>query len=206
MFDYLLNLFDVIIQTDEPLKTILIAAAMSIITCVSVIIIGAGIEAFQRLELKILTKFVSPKAAIFIEDRLTFPGTMLHEIAHALIAWLTGVIVQKIKLLTFFDAHRLGYVYFCPRGNRVQQYFQLSVVSCAPVLLGMTELNVLHYINTHVLLMPLYMRILIIYLFISILNHMTMSTADIKNYCRGLIVVFPVVTLVFYFIRLFAYR
>lgn len=205
MFDYLLRMFDAVIQTEEPLKTILIAFIMAVITCVSVIIIGAGIEKIQKLEIKLLMHFMSPKKALFIADRLTFPGTMLHEIAHALIAWITGAVIQKIKLLTFFDAHRLGYVYFCPRGNRVQQYFQLSIVSCAPVLLGMIELNVIYSIYTSIIA-PLWLQILLIYLFISILNHMTMSTADVKNYCRGLIVVLPVVFLVFYFIRLIAFR
>lgn len=198
-------MFDAVIQTEEPLKTILIAFIMAVITCVSVIIIGAGIEKIQKLEIKLLMHFMSPKKALFIADRLTFPGTMLHEIAHALIAWITGAVIQKIKLLTFFDAHRLGYVYFCPRGNRVQQYFQLSIVSCAPVLLGMIELNVIYSIYTSIIA-PLWLQILLIYLFISILNHMTMSTADVKNYCRGLIVVLPVVFLVFYFIRLIAFR
>lgn len=205
MFDYLLKMLDAVIQTEEPLKTILISFVMSILTCVSVIIIGAGIEKIQKLEIKLLMHFMSPKKALFIADRLTFPGTMLHEIAHALIAWTTGAVIQKIKLLTFFDAHRLGYVYFCPRGNKVQQYFQLSIVSCAPVLLGMIELNIIYGIYTSIIA-PLWLQILLIYLFISILNHMTMSTADVKNYCRGLIVVLPVVFLVFYFIRLIAFK
>lgn len=94
-------MLDAVIQTEEPLKTILISFVMSILTCVSVIIIGAGIEKIQKLEIKLLMHFMSPKKALFIADRLTFPGTMLHEIAHALIAWTTGAVIQKIKLLTF---------------------------------------------------------------------------------------------------------
>ena len=205
MLDFLMELLENLIVAEEPVKTILISFVLTIIACVSVIIIGAAVEKLEIFEMKFLSKLTSPKKALFIEDRLTFPGTILHECAHAVTAWATGAKVTKVKFLTFFDAHKLGCVYFQPRGNMLQQRFQLSLTSCAPVLVGMSALNLLMYINTAIA-MPWYFRALSIYLMISIFNHMTMSTADIKNYLRGLISVFPVVFLIFYAVRLFNYR
>lgn len=203
--DILMRFLDNAVSLPEPWKTLIIAFIITVITCIAVILIGSGIAAFEQLEMRILTKLFSQKTAIFIEDRLTFLGTMLHETAHALIAWATGAQVVKMRLLTFFDAHRLGYVHFQPRGNRVQQYFQLSLISCAPVILGMIELNIIWIILENMII-PIGLRIFLIYLFISILNHMSMSKADIKNYCRGLKIVAPVMFLIFYGIRIGFYR
>lgn len=188
-----------LIPYDGSLQTLLISIIMAVTVCMSVIVTGAGIESIEKLEFKLLTRCMSPKKAIFVENRLTFPGTMLHETAHALLAWLTGAVIVKMRLLTFFDAHRLGYVCFRPRGNRIQRCFQLSIASCAPVLLGLIELQVLW---RYIFITDSWLRALLIYLFISIFNHMSMSTKDIKNYCKGLVIVLPVMTLVFYFIQL----
>ena len=201
MFQILLKFLDDIIIGPEPIKTISIALAATIIMCVSVIIIGFIIDKLERLELRLFTKIFSEQKAVFIVDRLTFPGTMLHELSHALFAWATGAHVKKVKMLTFFDSHRLGYVNFQPTGKKSQQRIQLALTSCAPVLMGMIELHILILlIQTTV---SIWLQILLMYLFISILNHMSMSEQDIKNYLKGLLSVFPIIMLFCYATRLF---
>ena len=205
MWKIIFEFLDTLVNASEPLKTILISWILSIMTCTSVILIGAGVEKLEQLEFKALNAIFSKKMALFIEDRLTFPGTMLHECSHVLFAWITGAKIQKVRLLTFFDAHRLGYVIFAPRGNKLQRRVQLAFSSSAPVIMGITELSVIIKIWTYFDL-TFGWKCLLVYLFISIFNHMSMSVADIKNYCRGLISVFPVVFLIFYAIRFYAFR
>lgn len=201
MFNMLLDFLNQIVIAPEPWKTLSISFIATIITCVSVIFVGFIIEKVESLEYKLLTKSLSQQKALFIIDRLTFPGTVLHELSHALFAWATGAKVNKIKLVTFFDSHRLGYVNFQPCGKKSQQRIQLALTSCAPVLTGTIALHVIW------LLLPSaiapWHQILLIYLFISILNHMSMSNQDIKNYVRGLITVFPIMMVFFYAVRLF---
>lgn len=202
MFNALLDLLNQIIIAPEPWKTLLISFVATIITCVSVIAIGFVIEKLENLEYRLLTKSLSQQKALFVMDRLTFPGTILHELSHALFAWATGAKVQKIKMITFFDSHRLGYVNFQPCGKKSQQRIQLALTSCAPVLTGIIALHII------LLLFPSavapWHQVLLVYLFISIFNHMSMSNQDIKNYLRGLVSVFPIMMIFFYAVRLFS--
>ncbi len=201
MFQLLLNFLNDVIIAPEPIKTIFVALAATIISCAFVIIVGYIIDRLERLEFKLITKISSEKKAIFIVERLTFPGTMLHELAHALFAWATGAKIKKVKLLTFFDAHRLGYINFQPTGKKSQQRIQMTLTSCAPVLMGFLEIHIL-ILLLKTAVAP-WEQVLLIYLIVSIINHMSMSEQDVKNYLRGLIAVFPILLLFFYATRLF---
>lgn len=205
MWNRIFHFFDKLIPVTEPLQSVLISLVLTIITCISVILIGAGVEKLEQLEIKGLKILFKSKTAVFIINRLTFPGTILHECAHAAFAWATGAKVEKIKLLTFFDAHCLGYVYFSPRGNKLQQRFQLAISSCAPVFVGLTTLSII--IKLWIYFNPSSgWKCLLVYSFISVFNHMSMSEPDIKNYCKGLVGVFPILFLLFYAIRFYCYR
>jgi len=194
-----------ILIANEPVKSIIISLIVSTTICISVLVIGFLIEKLEYIEVFILRKIVkSSKRAIFIEDRLTFPGTMLHEMAHAFFAWLTGAQIQKIRLLKFFDAHKLGEVLYCPKGTKLQRCFQMSATSCAPVIMGLIELNLL--IKLWSIYTNSYIHALIIYLFICIFNHMSMSDADIKGYLTGMKYLYPVIFLICYAIRIYIYR
>lgn len=201
----LFRALDSLIQVGEPYKTLLISGIVTTLTCLSVIIIGLLIERLQRLEMKLLRNVFSNNLSVFIIDRVTFPGTMLHECAHALFAWFTGAQVQRVKLLTFFNAHTLGEVIYAPRGNKLQQHVQMTFTSCAPVIMGIIELSILAKLF-QTFIFPFWLSFLLSYLFICILNHMSMSDVDIKCYLRGLIFVFPILFLFSYAARLWLYR
>lgn len=205
LLNILFHSLDTLVQAGEPVKTILISGIMTTLTCLFVMLIGIAVEHIEQLELRLLNRVLPSKTALFIEDRLTFPGTMLHECAHAFFAWLTGAQVLKVKLLVFFNAHKLGEVLYRPRGTRVQQAVQMAFASCAPVIMGILELSAIIKIWQY--FQPTRgIKLLLIYLFICIFNHMSMSDADVKGYLRGLAVLYPVIFLIYYAIRLYAFR
>lgn len=184
-------------QIGAPYKGLLCAWIAAILVSAAVIFVGFLIERFEQIELKFFSGLFGSKIGLIIEDRLTFPGTMLHEIAHALFAWMTGAKLTKVKLLTFFDSHRLGYVNFSTQGTLFQQYVQLSLASCAPVIMGWLELRTIMMILTN-MTTTTPVKVLLIYLFISIFNHMSMSDQDIKNYVKGLTRIFPLIYIICY--------
>lgn len=201
IFEKLMTFLDELIIADEPIKSIAIAIAMAIIICTSVIFIGLLIDKLGKLEIKIITKLSSEKRALFIMNRLMFPGVVMHELAHVLFAWATGAQIKKVRMITFFDAHRLGYVNFQPTGKKSQQRIQLALTSCAPVMMGLIELYIIQLLM-QTAFAP-WQQFLLIYLFVSILNHMSMSEQDVKNYLRGMLTVFPLVLLTIYAMRIF---
>lgn len=66
---------------------------------------GLIIEVAGNLFTRLLTRIFGGSVAFFIRNRLTFLGTVHHELAHALFAFVSGAKVTKIEL-------------FCVRGDR----------------------------------------------------------------------------------------
>ena len=176
----------------EPTRTIILALITTILIITSVIIIGVLIEKLEQIEMKILSKFFGIKLTNFICNRLTFIGVIVHEYSHALFATLAGAKVTEIKCFEFNNYGRLGHVTYTLQGNRVQQALQYSLCSCAPVVTGLTLESILLKIMFTTPNLPTWSLVLIWYLFISVLNHMSMSSSDIKNYCKGLWIIAPV--------------
>lgn len=172
---------------------IIVSFLFTIIVLSVVLIIGRLIDMISSFLLGFLSRVFTPSIANIVINRLTFPGTILHELSHAFAIWLTGGKIVKIKLFEFGTPH-LGHVEFCIRGSKFKQALQLSLGSCAPVLFGLLYEYILIRI---VFLYPLSVlsRCLLWYLIISILVHMSMSKSDLKNYFFGLISVFPTVML-----------
>ena len=205
LLDILFHALDELVDVGEPYKTLLISGIVTTLTCISVMLIGILSERIERVEYRLLRNMFTHKAVITILEYLTFPGVMLHECAHALFAWFTGAQINKVRLLVFFNAHKLGEVIYTPRGNKLQRSVQMSFTSCAPVIMGLIELSIIVYV-LHTCVIALWLKILLIYLFICILNHMSMSELDVRGYLRGMLIVYPVLFLVFYAIRLYVYR
>lgn len=133
-----------------------------------------------------------------IANRLTFPGVIHHECAHALFVVLTGAKIQDIEL--FHPQHdRLGSVSWYPRSVFPgAQSIQCTLVSVAPVVLG-----VLDFCLLYACLLPrctqVWQTILVVYLMLSIFFHATMSSQDIRIAWKGLPVC-ALILLVFFFV------
>ncbi|MCR5339698.1 MAG: hypothetical protein K6E75_14190 [Lachnospiraceae bacterium] len=175
----------------EILKTSLIIAAGSVVVLP---LIGLIVHAVSSFVLQNVFGLFSRSGALylFFANTLTFPGVVYHELSHALFAFLTGAKINEIKLYQKKEGH-LGYVNYSPRGAWGLQSLQLTLASCAPVVTGMIAEAVIYYVFTTFTL-PIWGKVLLIYLGVSILVHMDMSTADLKSYVRG---VFFVMILVF---------
>ena len=177
---------------------IIVAVILTAVLYGALPLIGWLINKFESFELMWLTKAFGSKVASFICNRLTIIGVIVHEFAHAFFAKITGAEVTKISVLDLFKGNQLGHVDFVTRGNKFQQAFQAVFASCAPVIVGL--------IFSHLLILNLtsgtlgWQGYLIdAFLLISILNHTSMSDADINIYKTGLKIVVPITLFVIYF-------
>ena len=184
-----------------------IAVALILATgfCSIVILLGRLMDFLEDTLYSAISRLISPKFALFTGNYLLFPGVMLHELAHAIVASATGGKVTKVKFFEVMGHGRLGQVTFIPRGRRWQQLCQMAFSSCAPAVFGMAEVYALYTILTTISLMPA-ARCLIIYLMTAIICHASMSMEDLKHYLHGMFVVFPAVFTVFLAIQYFAVR
>lgn len=178
-----------------------VSATLSFILVILVILIGHLIDKLEQCQLRILSDTVGAKIAYFICNRLTFIGTIIHELSHALFVILTGAILRKVCLLQISSDGTLGHVEFALYGPKWKQCCQLSIISCAPVFVGL----LLEYILIRTVLfheLGFGVELFLWYLIISILDHMSMSNVDIKNYLKGMIIVYP---MIFIFTLFFQY-
>ncbi len=140
----------------------------------------------------------SGRLYLFFANRITFAGVIWHELSHALFAFITGAKVEKISLYHKEGDH-LGYVRYRPRGIWVARCIQMSLSSCAPVIMGLAALLGIYY-AVSTLELPVWALVIAGYLFISIMVHMDMSPEDLKSYVKGI----PFFLIIF-FIALYVY-
>jgi hypothetical protein len=163
---------------------IAVSVSVSLIICSFVIVIGGIVDFIENVVLHVLTSLIGAGPAMFICNRLTFPGVMLHELSHALMIFITGGHVTAIKLFEFNTNGRLGHVEFQLYGSKRQQMIQLTFGSSAPVIFGMASvyglLRLLFLVESGTLF-----YYIVIYFIFSIGCHMSMSRSDIKNYFNG---------------------
>lgn len=161
-------------------------------------IFGFIVDKLVQCIIKDLSEIIGYTLTNIIVNRLTFVGTMIHEISHALMATITGAKVTKIELFKPVG-NRLGQVSFIPRGNAIMKSIQFTLTSIAPVVIGSTLLFIIFMYSGNV--ENKYIKAINIYLFISILMHTTMSTQDVKNALRGL----PICTFLIFSINFILY-
>lgn len=159
--------------------------------------VGLLVEWFGNLLTVLLSYLFGKKAAFIIRNRLTFIGTVHHELAHALFASVSGAKVTKIELF-HVRGNQLGCVEFYPRGNVVIRAVQMTLASIAPVLCGALSLSIILWIFMTYSL-EIWQCVVLGYLFISIFFHMNMSAQDVKNAWKGI----PITIIIGYFIFLF---
>lgn len=183
-------------------KDLIVSGIITFIITASVLVIGALVNKLEQWQMQMIARKSGPKMAHFICNRLTFPGTIIHELSHALFVILTGAHLIKVKCFEVFKKGQLGHVEFGLVGGQCKQRMQMALISCAPVLIGL----LLEYVIIRVNLtkdFEWYIHVLLWYLAISIADHMSMSSVDIKNYLRGLIFVFPMIMIVAIIIKYF---
>lgn len=130
-----------------------------------------------------------------------FIGVIHHEIAHTVVAFITGCKIIKIDL--YKPSKRkgtLGSVEYVNRGNIIVQGIQNTLTPIAPVLLGIISLWLLN--KYAIELRPeIWYKCIIIYLMVCIFLHMQLSKADIKIFVSGMLVIIPIVYIAMYYTK-----
>ena len=144
---------------------------------------------------ELISGFIGDEATYFVLNNLSFVGTVHHEIAHAIVAFLTGAKIIDIVLYNP-DEHTLGSVSYYVRGNMIFRSLQCTLASSAPVFCGYITLSlIMKY--CYPLAVVNWQKGVLIYIMVSIFIHMTMSDQDIKVAMKGLpvclIIIFVVV-------------
>ena len=147
-----------------------------------------------------LIKITGPRLGMLIDNWLTIPGVVHHELAHAIVAFITGAKVLKIQLFNP-NGNSLGSVTFRPRGFIVLRSVQLTLASVAPVIFGITSMLGLIYFGIPWASGSFLKILLIVYLLISILFHTTMSKPDIQNALKGLPICSILIFIICYFTK-----
>lgn len=144
--------------------------------------LGSLVRRFAQWQIGCLSKITGSRFAEWVCNRLLFPGTVVHELSHALFAAASGAKVLKVRCLTLFSKDTLGYVQFQPRGNPLQQSFQMTVTGCSPTVTGIFLLWLMGSLWSFC---SLPVQVIFVYLGISIADHMSMSPSDVQNYRKG---------------------
>ena len=182
---------------------LIISAIAAAIICISVILIGMFADWIETLEYRAISRW-SPSAAKIIVYRLTLPGTILHEYAHAAFGALFGAKITKISCFDL-SGDRLGHVNFQLRGGRIRCMIQLGMLCCGPVFMGLAFVPLFATLGMQSW-MPWWGSILCGYMMICVINHMGMSWVDVKNYLKSLWVVYPLIFSIIYVVRFFLIR
>lgn len=171
------------------LAGLLLGILKSLVLCLvifsSAVLIGRVVDSFDDFLLNKISGASGCKIACFAINRLMFPGVIIHELAHAVMAWATGARVTKIRCLTLFSKDVLGYVNFVPTGKPSRQAVQNCLISCAPVLSGLFLVPACVFGILSPTSGPIAM-ILYAWLGLSILCHARMSRQDMDIYLKAL--------------------
>ena len=159
-----------------------ISVILTILVLLTPVIAGYILYGFERLQVTLLGK-VNRNFAYFFVNYATFPGTFIHEMSHAVFAAITGAKVTEICMFESSNG-RLGHIRYHNRGPFFMHAVQDTLTAVAPTVVGFSlGYFLLQYIfgGHHSLLA----NIGLWYLVISLVDHSTMSDADMKNYFHG---------------------
>ena len=182
----------------QLLEARLVTAAISTILILLVIPVAGYVILLARKGLLYLLGMIFDGETIWlIANRLTFPGVIHHECAHALFVVLTGAKIQDVELF-HPQNDRLGSVtWYAKSVFPGAQSIQCTLVSVAPVILGILDFCLLY-----AFLLPrctqVWQTILVVYLMLSIFFHATMSSQDIRIAWKGLPVCALILLVVFF--------
>ena len=165
----------------------------SIELIILIMIAGYLIGLFDHLLEKLLIAMTGGTFACLFINYLTFPGVILHELSHALLALMTGAEITHIRFFSP-DGNSLGSVSIRPRGNFFTKSLQRGFSALAPAFCSLLWLYFLRrYLYPYALDRPM-MMFFFSYLCIAVILHASLSDADILVGLKGipgcLIVVF----------------
>lgn len=184
------------------LKTLKYCILITLSITLAIPIIGIIIAGIKNGVFKFFDKIFKGRggsASRFIYGFLLFPGTVFHECAHALGAFLTGARVTQFSVLpSKEDKNSLGRTVIEPRGSKMIRSIQLTASATSPVFFGLIVI-ILGIALLYPILTAFWQQALFTYLFLAIFFHMSMSNDDVKAWIKGvpflLILVFLIVLL-----------
>lgn len=165
-------------------KQILPAFTDALLVPVFLCLAGLLFEFLGKAVTAVAALFLGQKRAFILVNRVLFIGTVHHELAHALFAFLTGAKVVKIVPIRFHGME-LGEVDIIPRGNVFFRSMQQGMSAIAPVVCGCASLALL-YVFVLPLCQVFWQMLLVHVLAVSILLHMNMSGQDVRVAFKGL--------------------
>ena len=173
-----------------------ISAILTVAAILAPVVVGLLLFALERLQVVVL-KGINYDFAYFFVNFLTFPGTFVHEMAHLCFAVITGAEVHEICMFENEDG-RLGHISYSVRGPWFMRAVQHSLTAVAPTVVGL----VLGVVLLRVIFaggLSLWANIGLWYLVISLVDHSTMSDADLEHYFQG-VWIFIVPLFAFFFV------
>ena len=172
-----------------------ISAILTVIVILAPVVAGMLLYGLERLQIVIIRNFNRDFAYFFV-NFVTFPGTFIHEMAHLCFAVITGAEVHEICMFESGEGH-LGHISYRSRGPWFIQATQHALTAVAPTIvgfaLGFVLLRIIWTGN-----FSIWENIGLWYLVISLIDHSTMSDADLALYFRGVwIFILPLFVLFF---------
>ena len=177
-----------------PENIFLRSLAETLMIFVLMLVLGCIVALINWLISWILAIVLGRIPTFFIMNFATYPGTVHHELSHALLVFLTGGKVKKICLVP--SPTTLGHVEFQTRGNVFFRSLQLSLSAMAPVLCGLVT-EALLFLYVYPLTDLTWHKVLFFYFVISIFIHLTLSIQDLLNFFQGLLPSLVVFFLIF---------
>ena len=171
-----------------------ISAILTAMVILTPVVAGYLLYALERFQLIILKK-INVRFAYFFVNYATFPGTFIHEMSHLCFGVITGAKVREICIFES-DNGRIGHIRYINRGPWFITAVQDALIAVAPTIIGF----VLGYFLLSKIFSGHYSIGALIglwYLVISLINHSTMSSVDLKIYFSG-VWIFIVPLLVFF--------
>ena len=170
--------------------------ALTALAIIAPVAAGMLLYGLERLQIKAIGA-VNRDFAYFFVNFVTFPGTFVHEMAHLCFGVITGAEVNEICMFEH-DCGRLGHIGYYPRGPWFMVAIQHALTAVAPTVVGFA----LGYYLLQLIFSGTFSGLACVglwYLVISLIDHSTMSDADLELYFRG-VWIFIVPLFLFFFI------
>ena len=177
-----------------------IALINTAIIIAGMLLSGFAIDAIVNSIAITLYKYCGRFITMLVMNYLTFVGVIHHELSHALFAFFTGADIVKVDLFKVTN-NTLGQVMYRTRGNMFMRSIQDTLSAIAPMVTGVfSEYMLYNLLTTHQLTGG--GKLIILYVMVSILCHMSLSVQDIKMMLRGL-PIFALLVFLFMYITKF---
>lgn len=181
------------------MEEVKIALINTVLIILAIILIGRLLDTISSGIIKFLAKNFGTAFALLFANRLTFIGTIYHELSHMIVLIITGAKITKLELFKP-KGDRLGQVKYINRGNFIFKSIQNTLSAIAPVFFGCAAIYLIY--NQIINCNSIYLIILLVYMLVSILLHTTMSNQDLKMAIKGLPICFLLLFIVMYITKL----